>query len=103
MHETGIIRALIREVERAAAQNHSSKVLGIRVRIGALSSFSDSHLLEHFQYQAKSTIAEHARLVIEHGTDPADPLAQDVALLSIEIEDTSPVTVQTETEVVGQP
>lgn len=93
MHETGIITSLIHEVERVANQYGGAKVISIKVRIGALSPFSDSHLLEHFQQQAKYTAVEQAWLVIEHGTDPTEPLAQDVTLLSVEIEDILSIAV----------
>jgi hydrogenase nickel incorporation protein HypA/HybF len=98
MHESGLVRSLVHEVERAIQAsyegNGAHRVLSVRVRMGALCSFSESHLREHFAREAKGTVAEHASLVIESDGDPTDlayPVvldanAQDVTLLSIEVE-----------------
>jgi hydrogenase nickel incorporation protein HypA/HybF len=91
MHETGLVKSLLHEVDRIAMQYNETEVLLVRVRVGALCPFSEEHLREHFVHEAKGTVAEHAALAVEHGTDPADPLAQDVVLLSIEVEDQMPV------------
>ena len=87
MHETGLVRSLLHETERIARQHDSSKVRAVTVRMGALCAFSEEHLREHFRYESEGTMAEHAELFVEHGTDPLDPLAQDVVLLSLEVED----------------
>jgi hydrogenase nickel incorporation protein HypA/HybF len=91
MHETGVIKSLIREVERVALRYDATKVLTVTVRTGALSPFSEDHLREHFQQQSFGTVAEQARLIVEVGTSPTDHLAQDVVLVSIEIEDVEEV------------
>jgi len=91
MHETGVIKSLIREVERVALRYGATKVLTVTVRTGALSPFSEDHLREHFQQQSIGTVAEQARLIVEVGTSPTDPLAQDVVLVSIEVEEILPM------------
>jgi hydrogenase nickel incorporation protein HypA/HybF len=94
MHETGVIRSLISEVERVARRYGSPRVRTVRVRIGALCPLSEDHLREHFSYETRGTVAERARLVVEQGTNPTDPLAQDVVLDSIELEDVLPVVTR---------
>jgi hydrogenase nickel incorporation protein HypA/HybF len=89
MHESGLVRSLLREVEKVAGQYAEPRVLVVRLSMGALCPFSEAHLREHFTYEAKGTLAEQADLVIDHGTDPTDPTAQDLLLLSLEIEDIS--------------
>ncbi len=90
MHETGVIKSLIHEVERVTRSYGGNKVRSVRVHVGVLCPFSDDHLLEHFQQQSQDTLAGQAVLTIEHGTDPTDPMAMDVGLLTIEIEDVIP-------------
>jgi Hydrogenase expression/synthesis hypA family. len=89
MHESGLVKSLLHEVERVALQHgeetRNVEVVRISVKLGALCPFSEWHLREHFVHEAKGTIAERADLLVEHGTDLTDPLAQDVALLSIEV------------------
>ena len=94
MHETGVIKSLVREVERIAHGYGSARVRTVRVRLGALCPLSEGHLLERFHYEARGTVAEHARLVVVHETDPTDPLAQDVALYSLEIEEALPMVTR---------
>jgi hydrogenase nickel incorporation protein HypA/HybF len=92
MHETGIVRSLIHEVERAASGHGGARVLSVTVRMGALCPFSESHLYEHFLHDTKGTVAENAWLIIERDSYPEDVArldasAQDLVLLSIEVED----------------
>ncbi|MEO8285212.1 MAG: hydrogenase/urease maturation nickel metallochaperone HypA [Chloroflexota bacterium] len=87
MHETGLAKSLIHEVERVQKLYGGSNIQSVRVRMGALCPFSEGHLQEHYHHESKGTVAEHAHLFIEHSTDITDPLAQVVVLLSIEVED----------------
>lgn len=94
MHETGITKSLVHEVERLARRYGSPKIVALNIHVGALCPFSEDHVREHFNQEAQGTVAEHARLNIERGIDPTEPLAQDVALVSIEIEDIVPMVVR---------
>ena len=92
MHETGIVRSLIHEVEKAASGHGGARVLSVTVRMGALCPFSESHLYEHFLHDTRGTAAENAWLIIERESYPEDMAeldanAQDLMLLSIEVED----------------
>lgn len=86
MHETGLVRDLIRRIDQAAAANGAARVSGVRVWLGALSHLSADHLREHFVVEARGSIAEGARLVITESDDLADPDAQHVRLESLEME-----------------
>jgi hydrogenase nickel incorporation protein HypA/HybF len=86
MHETGLVRDLIRRIEAAAAANEAGRVVGVRVWIGALSHLSAAHFREHFELESRGTPAEGARLTVTESTDPADPRAQHLMLESLEME-----------------
>jgi hydrogenase nickel incorporation protein HypA/HybF len=86
MHEASLIRGLIRRVEAVVSEQGGGKVLGLTVRVGALSHLSPGHLREHFVQGARGTLAEGARLHIEVLTDVADPRACEVLLESVELE-----------------
>ena len=90
MHEAGLMRALMRRVDEVAAAEGAGRVVAVRVRIGALAHMSPEHFLEHWAVAAAGTIAEHARLDIETSDDLTDPAAQDVTLLSLEVQDAAP-------------
>lgn len=85
MHETGIVRDLVRRVAAAAKARGATRVEGIGVWLGALSQFSPLHFRLHFDDEARGTIAEHARLAIETSDDIADPNAQAVMIRSIDL------------------
>ena len=86
MHELSLVSQLVRKVEAIAQEHHAPKVVAVSVRLGALSSISADHLREHFVHAAQGTLAEGARLDVEALADTGDPLAQEVFLVSIEME-----------------
>jgi hydrogenase nickel incorporation protein HypA/HybF len=85
MHEASLMKDLMRKVESVAREQHASQVLGIKVKLGALSHMSASHFREHFAVASQGTLAEGAVLSIEVLTDTRDPRAQEILLESVEI------------------
>ena len=86
MHETGIVRDLVRRVVGAARESGADRVVGVTVWLGALSQFSPEHFREHFDDEARDTLAAKARLSIEASTDFTHPDAQSVVIRGIELE-----------------
>jgi len=86
MHETSIVRDLLSKVELLGAQQNATRVLGMKLRLGALTQISPGHIREHFEQAAKGPIAENAHLELCLGADPGDPQALDVVLESLEID-----------------
>ena len=87
MHEMSLIHDLMRKIETIARDQNAAKVVGVKVRLGALAHISADHFREHFEEESKGTIADGARLQVELLTDEKDPQAQDIMLDSIEVED----------------
>ena len=92
MHEMSLINNLIHKMEGIARERKVSKITRARVRLGALSHISAGHFRDHFVEGTKGTVAEGAALEIETSDDLADPHAQDILLLDVDILDprTSP-------------
>ena len=88
MHEFSLLRDLLAKVEAIARENNSDRVLGVKVKLGALAHISPEHFREHFDHAIIGTVVEGARLEIEVLTDTADPRAQDVILDSVELVET---------------
>lgn len=86
MHEMSLMRGLMRQVEALAAHQGASRIVSIRLRLGALSHFSPEHFREHFAHVAPATLAEGAALEISTSEDIHDPHAQDVLIESLEVE-----------------
>lgn len=86
MHETGLVRDLVRRLEHAARDAGAERVCGAVVWLGALTNFSAEHFREHFDDEARGTLAEGAALKIETSQDIRHPHAQDVMMQSIELD-----------------
>ncbi len=87
MHEFSLIADLMRKIESIAHENDARKVIGVKVKLGALSHTSSEHFREHFVRLSEGTIADGAKLDIEVLTDTTDPYSQQIILDSIEIEE----------------
>ncbi len=58
MHETGIVRDLLRRILEAATSANAEKVTAVEVRLGALTGFSPAHFRDHFAEEATGTLAD---------------------------------------------
>lgn len=85
MHEFSLMADLLRKIETVAQESGPGKIIGIHVKLGALSHISGAHFQEHFEQMVPGTVAEGAQLHVEVLTDPHDPNAQDILLDSLEI------------------
>jgi hydrogenase nickel incorporation protein HypA/HybF len=86
MHEASLMNHLIQTIEAIAQEQNATKVLAVKIRLGALSHLSVEHVSEHFAIATHQTLIEGARLDIETSDDIADPTAQDIFLESLEVE-----------------
>jgi hydrogenase nickel incorporation protein HypA/HybF len=87
MHEMSLIHDLVHKIDSIAKEQNAQKVTQVNVRLGALSHISAEHFKDHFVEGAKGTVAEGARLETEVSQDIGDPQAQDIILLSVEVEE----------------
>ena len=87
MHEFSLINDLMWKIDAIAREQGARRVVGVKVRLGALSHISPDHFREHFEAAATGTIAEAARLDIETLREERDPHAQDIRLDSVEVEE----------------
>ena len=85
MHETGIVRQLIRRLQQSAREAGATRVEGVSVWLGALSQFSPAHFRAHFDEEAAGTLAEGAALSIEVSDDVTHRDALHVMVQSAEL------------------
>jgi len=85
MHEFSLLKDLLHKINIIAEENNSDKVIGVKVKLGALAHISPSHFREHFDQAVVGTIAEGARLDVIALTDMSDPHAQEIILDSVEV------------------
>jgi hydrogenase nickel incorporation protein HypA/HybF len=86
VHEQALMKELMSKIEAEARSEGARHVTRIRVRLGALSHFTEDHLREHFVDASRGTVAEGAAVEAELAVDPTEENAQGVVLESIELE-----------------
>ena len=87
MHETALVRDIVRRINKLASAASARRVTGAKVWLGALSHLSAEHFREHFMVEARDTPAAGAALDIEVSQDLDDPHAQHVRLESVDIDE----------------
>ena len=101
MHEAALLRDLVRKVSEVADASAPSRVRRVRLWVGALSHLTAQHLTEGWGIAAEGTPAADAAIEVVTSTDLADPRAQGVVLLSVDIADARPVDGLKRTGPVG--
>lgn len=86
MHETSLMKNLMRHIEAVGEEQGARRIVGVTVWLGALSHMSAGHFMEHFEVAAAGTIAEGAQVHVEVSDDLGHANAQDVLLQGIEVE-----------------
>ncbi len=85
MHEASLMKDLMSKILAISREQKGARVVGVSVRLGALSHMSAGHFREHFAVASHGTVAEGAHLNIQEGSDTDDPMAQQILLESVEI------------------
>lgn len=86
MHEWGMVRALVKEIERAAARNGADKVFAAKIKIRRDMWRSPEHLRDQFGIVSAGTVAEGANLVIEYLDDRQAQQIKGILLENMEID-----------------
>jgi len=87
MHETALVRDVVRRIEDVARATGARRVTGASIWLGALSHLSPEYFREHFAIAAQKSIAAGASLAIEVSNDPDDLHAQNVRLVSVDLDE----------------
>lgn len=86
MHEKSLMDNLMQKILLLAKKEGASKVIKIKVKLGALSHMSKAHFKEHFDIASMGTIAEGAEIEAEESLDIHDPHATSVVLREIDVQ-----------------
>ena len=87
MHETALVRDVVRRIEDLASVTGARRVTGAKVWLGALSHLSAEHFREHYAIEAQGSIAAGATLAIEVSDDLDHPDAQHIRLESVDFDE----------------
>jgi hydrogenase maturation protease len=87
MHETALVRDVVRRIEDLARASGARRVMGAKVWLGALSHLSADHFREHYAIEAQGSIAAEATLAIEVSDDLNHTHAQHVRLESVDLDE----------------
>jgi hydrogenase nickel incorporation protein HypA/HybF len=87
MHETALVRDVVHRIEDLARSAGARRVIAARIWLGALSHLSAEHFRAHFRIEAAGTCAATATLEIDESDDPHEPQAQNIRLVSVELDE----------------
>ena len=87
MHETALVRDVVRRIEDLAQATGAGRITGAKIWLGALSHLSAEHFREHYAIEAQGSIAAGAILTIEASSDLDHPDAQHVRLESVDLDE----------------
>jgi len=91
MHDSSLMKGLVRKASQAAGDAGATRVAAVRVRVGSLSGISPGHLQDHFDEAAAGTMLEGSVLLVEEGPGGMDALddpdALGVLLIGLDVED----------------
>ena len=87
MHETALVRDVVRRIEDLAQATGARRITGAKIWIGALSHLSAEHFREHYAFEAQGSMAAGAILTIEASSDLDHPDAQHVRLESVDLDE----------------
>ena len=65
MHESGIVKGILKKVIAEAQSNQAKKVLKIKLKAGSFEMLTNEHLQYHFSLLSKGSIAEDALIELE--------------------------------------
>lgn len=85
MHETALVKDLVREIDRLARHYGGSRVARAHVRLGLLAPVSEEALRDQFSHAAGGTLAEGAELVIVRDTDLESTASLGVLLKRVDL------------------
>ena len=85
MHEEALFRDLRQKLEEVALRANVRRIRRIVLRIGALSHVTERTLRSRWDSVMAGTPAEGAWLTIETLTDPNDPRATSIELVSVDV------------------
>ena len=87
MHESALVRDIVRRIDDLARATNARRVTSAKIWLGALSHLSPEHFRAHFAIAAKDTLAAGTILHIEVSKDPDDPQAQHLRLESVDLDE----------------
>ena len=86
MHEHSLLNDLMRKIERVVREQNAQRATKVTIKLGAFSHISPDHFKEHFDQAKPGTVAENAELEVYASDDQSDPMAQEMILESLEVE-----------------
>ena len=87
MHETALVRDVVRRIEDLAHATGARRITGAKIWLGALSHLSAEHFREHYAFEAQGSMAAGAILTIEASSHLDHPDAQHVRLESVDLDE----------------
>ena len=85
MHESGLMRGVISDLEALARTHDSKRIVGVVLQIRDRGDFPGEHFVEHLQALAVGTVIEGAHIKVEMLRDPDHLGSPAITIQRIEV------------------
>jgi hydrogenase nickel incorporation protein HypA/HybF len=85
MHESGLMRGLIKQLDALARTHGSNQIAGVKLSIRESGGYSAEHFEDHFNAASVGSSAEGAAVDIEVVTDELHLGSPQITIVSIEV------------------
>ena len=87
MHESGLMRGLIKQLDELAQSHGSDRIVGVKLNIRESGGYSAEHFRDHFHAASTGSSAEDAAVDIEVVADELHLGSPQITIVSIEVPD----------------
>lgn len=85
MHESGLMRGVVSELEKLARAHDSTRIVGVALQIRDTGQYPGEHFAEHLRAVAAGTVIEHAKIDIEMLVNPEHIGPPQITIKQIEV------------------
>ena len=85
MHESGLMRGVVRDLERLAQANNSSRIVAVALQIRDSGKYPGEHFVEHLHAVAAGTVIEGAQIAVDLVEDPQHLGQPQITIKHIEV------------------
>ena len=85
MHESGLMRGVLSDLEQLARANNSTRIVGVALQIRDSGTYPGEHFIEHLHAVAAGTVIEGAHIEVEMVADPQHVGRPEITIKNIEV------------------
>ncbi len=85
MHESGLMRGVVAELEALARMHDSTRIVSVTLQIRDTGDYSGAHFAEHLRAVSAGTVIEDAAINVDMVCDPGHSNGPEITIKTIEV------------------